>query len=283
MATIIFGASGIIGKSVSKIAMRTEDRLILLNSSKLDLLKNSAIAKIKKVANDGDNVVILSALTPEKGNAIDIVTSNVLMMRNILKGLRSINLGHLVYVSSDAVYSNQIENISEESPKIPSSLYGYAHLIREEMFKREIDPIKRVIIRPCAVYGENDTHNAYGVMQFIREAKLQNKISLFGEGEEYRDHIYADDIATIIVEAFRSRISGEYNASSGLSVSFHDLATMIVGKMEHPIQIKSLKRDRAIKHRFIDNKALLSSFPNFAPRLIGTGLDTLIKGSNNEF
>jgi UDP-glucose 4-epimerase len=283
MATIIFGASGIIGKSVSKIAKRTEDRLVLLNSSNLDLLENTAIAKIKKLVNDGDNVVILSALTPEKASEIDVLTFNVLMMRNILEGLRTINLGHLVYVSSDAVYSNQIENISEVSPKIPSSLYGYAHLIREEMLKREIDSIKRVIIRPCAVYGENDTHNAYGVMQFIRESELQNKISLFGEGEECRDHIYADDIAKIIVEALRSRISGEFNASSGLSVSFHDLATMILSRMEQPIQIKSLKRDRVIKHRFIDNKALLSSFPNFAPRLIGMGLDTLIKGSNNEF
>ena len=45
------------------------------------------------------------------------------------------------------------------------------------------------ILRPTLIYGEGDPHNGYGPNKFMRLAKKNEDILLFGKGEELRDHI----------------------------------------------------------------------------------------------
>ena len=257
MATVIFGSSGCVGKSLCEFTMASKIDHIGLNSSKLDLLASNAASQISNHVSDGDDIVILSALTPEKAPVVDSTTANIVMMRNILAGLKSIQFRHLIYISTDAVYSHAIETIKQDSPKNPERLYGYAHLVREEMLKHEFEPSRWCILRPCAIYGQNDTHNAYGVMRFMREALDKGTITLFGNGEEFRDHVHADDVVAIIDKAVSSRVSGEFNVSSGQSVSFANMASMIAKRSEIPIEVKSVARQSQITHRFIENTVLL--------------------------
>ena len=120
-------------------------------------------------------------------------------------------------------------------------------------------------------------------MRFIREALDKGTITLFGNGEEFRDHVHADDVAAIIDKAVSLRVSGEFNVSSGQSVSFANMASMIAKRSEIPIEVKSVARQGQITHRFIENTVLLSAFPNQRPRLIETGLDDLFEALNYEF
>ena len=282
MPRVIFGSSGCIGKSLCKLTASKSIDYVALNSSTLNLLSFDAASKISAIVNDGDDVVILAALTPEKGDAVHTTAANVVMMRNILEGLETVKVRHVIYVSSDAVYSQDMENIKSSTLKSPSRLYGYAHLVREEMLKHAIDSMHWSIIRPCAVYSHNDTHNAYGVMRFWREATSNHSITLFGNGEEYRDHIHADDVAAIIDQALAIPIHGEFNASSGQSISFSNLAAMIKARLSKPVKIKTVARQGSITHRYIDNSDLLAAFPNHHPRLIQFGLDNLLEQQNLE-
>lgn len=282
MRRVIFGSSGCIGKSLCQLTASKSIDHLALNSSLLNLLSTDAASKISGIVNDGDDVVILAALTPEKGDAVDATAANVVMMRNILEGLGSVEVRHVIYVSTDAVYAQDIESIKSNTPKVPSRLYGHAHLLREEMLKYDINPQQRCIIRPCAVYSHNDTHNAYGVMRFWREAISHHSITLFGNGEECRDHIHADDVAAIIDQALALKTKGEFNASSGQSISFSHLASMIKAKMSKPIEIKTLARQVSITHRHIDNADLLAAFPDHHPRLIKFGLDDLAEHQHHE-
>ena len=282
MTRVIFGSSGCIGKSLCQLTASKSIDHLALDSSKLNLLSTDAASKINGIVNDGDDVIILAALTPEKGDAVDTTAANVVMMQNILAGLKTVEVRHVIYISSDAVYSQDIESIKSSTPKSPSRLYGHAHLVREEMLKHAIDSGHWTIIRPCAVYGHNDTHNAYGVMRFWREAVSNYSITLFGNGEEHRDHVHADDVAAIIDQALALTIHGEFNASSGQSISFSSLATMIKAKMSKPVTIKSVARQVSVTHRYIDNADLLAAFPNHHPRLIKFGLDDLLEQHNHE-
>lgn len=277
MARVIFGSSGCIGKYLCKLTGAKNIDYVALNSSNLDLLASDAPSKIKTIVNENDDIVILSALTPENGNAVDATAFNIIMMQNLLAGLRKVQFGHLVYISSDSVFSHSIENITEQTIKTPDRLYGYAHLIREQMLKHELEDKKWVILRPCAVYGHFDTHKAYGVMRFLHEAVDNRCITLFGNGEEFRDHVHGYDLAQIINEALAKRVKGEMNVSSGHSITFSNLASMIVERMNVPVKIKSINRKIKIAHRFIDNKELISHFPNQRPRQIEAGLDSLFK------
>ena len=59
------------------------------------------------------------------------------------------------------------------------------------------------ILRPTLIYGEKDPHNGYGPNQFRRKANKGEAITLFGEGEERRDHVAIDD-----VRGMRQRLVG---------------------------------------------------------------------------
>lgn len=283
MARVIFGSSGCIGRSLCKLTEANNINCVALNSAVLDLMSSDASSRISGIVNDGDDVVVLSALTPEKGDPVDTTAANIVMMRNILDGLKSVQVRHFVYISTDSVYSHDIETIKVDSPKIPDRLYGHAHLVREEMLKHAIHVRRWAIIRPCAVYSHNDTHNAYGVMRFIREAISEGSITLFGNGEEHRDHIHADDLASIINHAIESSIVGEFNACSGQSVSFSTLASLIIARLDRPITVKSVARKVSLTHRYIDHSALLNSFSDHLPRPIEAGLDKLFESLPDEF
>ena len=57
---------------------------------------------------------------------------------------------------------------------------------------------KITIVRPTLIYGSSDPHNGYGPNQFIRLAQAKKDLSLFGRGEEKRDHVNVNDVGNII-------------------------------------------------------------------------------------
>ncbi len=67
-------------------------------------------------------------------------------------------------------------------------------------------------MRPTLVYGHHDPHDGYGPNKFIRCAQLNKKIILFGKGEEKRDHINVDNVASIVYTVVINKIDGVVNA-----------------------------------------------------------------------
>jgi nucleoside-diphosphate-sugar epimerase len=88
------------------------------------------------------------------------------------------------------------EPISESSCAEPGSLHGAMHLTREVMLRSEFSgPL--AFVRPTLTYGIDDPHNGYGPNRFRRLAAAGKDLTLFGEGEEQRDHIAVADIAEL--------------------------------------------------------------------------------------
>ena len=121
------------------------------------------------------------------------------MMKNIINVIMTTSIRNILYVSSDAIYSDNKEPITEDSPKEPKSLHGIMHLTREIMLE-QLDKVNLSIVRPTLVYGYNDPHNGYGPNKFVRLAKDNKNITLFGKGEELRDHINIEDVTKIIIQ-----------------------------------------------------------------------------------
>ena len=123
---------------------------------------------------------------------IEMLNKNLMMCQNIVEVLKIKKPNHLIYISSDAVYSDSKKKINEKSETSPSSLHGFMHLIRENMLN-EIDCLKS-FVRPTLVFGSDDPHNGYGPNKLIRCAQNDEQIVLFGKGEERRDHIHVDNV-----------------------------------------------------------------------------------------
>jgi nucleoside-diphosphate-sugar epimerase len=115
------------------------------------------------------------------------------------------------------------------------------------------------------IFGAGDTHNSYGANRFRRVARKGAKITLFGGGEETRDHLYIEDAVALIELVIRHRSAGTLNLVSGRSIAFGDLARMVAGHFSPAAEIEMLPRQSAVTHRQFDAAAVQKAFPDFKP------------------
>jgi nucleoside-diphosphate-sugar epimerase len=183
----------------------------------------------------------------------------------VCAALRDRPVAHIIYISSDAVYKDSAEPISESSCAEPGSLHGAMHLTREVMLRSEFSgPL--AFVRPTLTYGIDDPHNGYGPNRFRRLAAEGKDLTLFGEGEEQRDHIAVADIAELVLRIVLHRSTGIVNAVTGEVASFRTLAEFIAAQFTPPVAIKGSPRSGPMPHnglRPFAPSAALTAFPGF--------------------
>ena len=82
-----------------------------------------------------DVLVFVSAHAPVKNVAM--LMENIRMGEAVCAALKDRPVAHVIYISSDAVYKDSAEPISESSCAEPGSLHGAMHLTREVMLRNE--------------------------------------------------------------------------------------------------------------------------------------------------
>lgn len=220
---IIIGAAGFVGAHIIKQLPATYE-VIPLTRRDCDLNDPAAREIIAKTVRDGDIVVTASAKAPAKN--FEMLCENISMMRNITDGLRSKKLAYLLNISSDAVYGDSMTPMDETAALEPLSAHGIMHCMREFMLGEAIAaPIGH--LRPTLIYGAGDPHNGYGPNSFLRLAAEGKTISLFGNGEERRDHVHIEDVAALAVAMIEARTQGPVNAVSGEVISFLEIAEAV--------------------------------------------------------
>lgn len=242
---VVLGGGGFIG---SAIQSRFEKSGILVESIgrlNFDLLSTEVDQKLATYLRPDDTLVFVSAKAPCRN--IAGLIENLQMAQAVITALKQQKISHLIYISSDAVYRDSDDPISEHSCAEPGSIHGAMHLAREVALKNELD-VPLAIIRPTLVYGLNDPHNGYGPNSFRRLAGKNEDITLFGEGEELRDHVYVDDIAQLVNLVACHKSIGIANAVSGQVVSFRQLAEFILGQNKSSGAIKATIRSGKMPH-----------------------------------
>jgi UDP-glucose 4-epimerase len=257
---VILGSRSFVGKAIANKLYDNNIEPLLISRKEIDLESKISTFKLNKIIKNNDVVVIVAAKSPVKN--IETLNQNLIMAKNIIESLKKVKLSHLIYVSSDAVYSDTKKKINEQSETIPLTLHGFMHLIRETMFK-ELNCLK-TFVRPTLIYGVSDPHNSYGTNKFTRCAQSNKKIILFGKGEEKRDHVHVDNVAEIVATSIINKIGGIVNAVSGSVISFFEIAKIL--KKNYPtLQIKTTKRTMPMPHkgyRGFDIALLRKKFPN---------------------
>jgi nucleoside-diphosphate-sugar epimerase len=219
----------------------------------------------------GDAVVVLAALTPDRGRGLAPFMTNLAMAAAVGAALEKVEVGHVVYVSSDAVYGAATGRLTETSCAQPNDLYGMMHLAREVMLRTATGaPV--AVLRPTLVFGASDTHNSYGPNRLRRMAHKDGKVVLFGEGEEMRDHVFVEDVAALTLAVLRHRSAGTLNIASGQAISYADLARKVAVLFDRPVVIAGTPRQMPITHRHFDITVLHKAFPWFRFTPLDDGL-----------
>jgi nucleoside-diphosphate-sugar epimerase len=208
-----------------------------------------------------------------------MLMQNLRMGEAVCAALAAVTVSHVLYISSDAVYADDANPVTEESYCAPSTLHGMMHAARELMLKSATGaPV--AMLRPTLVYGAADPHNGYGPNRFRRQAERREPITIFGEGEERRDHVLVEDVAELALLMLRHRSRGALNAVTGVSTSFHDIAQMVA--RQFGATVKSVPRPGPrphLLHRFFDVTQCIKAFPLFRPTALARGLDVARGGS----
>jgi nucleoside-diphosphate-sugar epimerase len=271
---VIIGAGGFVGGAIGDRLAADKVPMLALTRKELDLLKPQASATLQRLLRADDSVVFVSALAPTRNNAMLI--DNLRMAEAVCAALAAQPVGHLVYVSSDAVYSDDANPVTERSRQQPSSLHGVMHLAREIMLRAALK-LPLAILRPTLIYGAKDPHNGYGPNRFGRLAAKGEAITLFGEGEEKRDHVHVDDMAALASAVLHHRSKGVLNIATGRSASFREVAEMVVALSPRPVEIRGTPRQNPITHRHFDITDCLKAFPQFHYISLRNGLARVAK------
>lgn len=261
--TVVIGAGGMVGGSIVRELEKNDIPTLPLTRKEVDLLASNGSDRLKSRLSTDDAVVFVSAVAPAK-TAAQLV-ANLRMAEAALAAFAAVPPAHLLYISSDAVYADDANPVTERSPVAPSTIHGMMHAARELMFRSEYrGPF--AALRPTLIYGARDPHSGYGPNRFRRQAAKSEPITIFGEGEEKRDHVAVEDVARLAVRILLHRSTGALNAATGVATSFHDIAHIVARQFEPPAQVISVPRPGPrphLLHRFFDTTECLKAFPDF--------------------
>ena len=273
---VVMGAGGFVGRATcARLAADGAD-VVALTRKEVDLLAADAAARLAAKLTPATTLVVTSALAPVKNNAM--LLDNLRMMQAVIAAVKAQPVAHLIYISSDAVYADSLSPLTEASPAEPGSLHGVMHLAREVMLKCELPNVPLALVRPTLIFGPGDPHNGYGPNRFIRLAQAGQAITLFGEGEERRDHIFIADVAEIVRRCVRHHATGVVNAVSGTVTSFREVAELASSRFEPRVKVLGSPRSGPMPHggyRAFDAALLRRLFPDFPPVSLAAGLDQM--------
>jgi len=259
---VILGAGGFVGGAVLGRLSKEGIPVLGLTSADVDLLAPDSPERLARSLKPGDALVFVSALTPDRGRDGATFMKNLTMAQHVCEALAGADISHLVYIGSDAVYHDDANPVNERTCCQPSGFHGMMHLAREMMLAAAVKaPL--ALLRPSLLYGEVDTHNGYGPNRFRRLAREGKPVTLFGEGEEMRDHVLIDDLAEIVRLTLVHRSAGILNVATGRSVSFRDAAQAAAGCFPTPVTVTGTPRANPITHRHFDITDCLKAFPHF--------------------
>src|SRR5712664_2435311 len=256
---VLLGARGFVGAAIRRQLESQGIPNLALTSADLDLLDASAAEKLAAMLSPDDAAVMLAALTPDRGRDIATMMKNFAMMQSVCTAVGKTGCGHLVYFSSDAVYNSADSRVTKETSASPRDLYGAMHYTREIMAS-SIAKVPVLALRPTLIYGLDDTHNSYGPNRFRRAAQKDSKITLFGGGEETRDHIHVEDLAALTVRCLVQRSTGTLNAATGVSHSFYEVAQAVARQFRDPVEIVKTPRANPVTHRHYDIASTIKAF-----------------------
>ncbi|MCH9770322.1 MAG: SDR family oxidoreductase [Gammaproteobacteria bacterium] len=273
---VVLGAKGFIGSTAVMCLKDNNVPVVEISRQQVDFSSAAAAEYIADILQPDDVVLIAAAKAPCKNYTM--LLDNILMLKNICDALAKRSVTQIIYISSDAVYADSMQPLTESSPAAPTSLHGVMHLAREQMLASIIEAEKLLFLRPTLVYGADDPHNGYGPNQFVRLAQEGKTIKLFGQGEERRDHVHVDDVAEIIRRCLFKRSYGVLNVVTGQITSFFEVAEKVNRLTTAAVEIKSLPRSGPMPHngyRAFDISVCQKYFPDFSYMNLDKGLQYL--------
>lgn len=159
---------------------------------------------------------------------------NITGLLNVLEAARQGQVKRLVFASTAAAYGDVVEQdlpVQEDHKLQPMSFYGLTKVTAEHYLGlyQQIYGLDYVVLRFANVYGERqgDTGEGGVISIFAKRIAAGKDITIFGNGQQTRDFVYAGDIAAGIRKALATeRVNAVYNLSTQTETSLNALVDL---------------------------------------------------------
>lgn len=226
----------------------------------LEFAKKSILGNIAKDIRGCDAIFHFAALLGVDNSdkrPLDTMKINLEGSVNVFKSAIDAGVKRMVYSSSSEVYGEPRElPIREDSVKGPVSTYGVSKLAAEiyaKAYNQEFGTDIR-IVRFFNVYGPGQQPN-WVVPIFISKALRNERIKVFGNGNQTRCFTYVEDVAEGVLKVFDKGNKGEvYNIGNNQPTTILELAQIVkeVTKSKSEIIKAGFGKETRLKEREIE-------------------------------
>lgn len=181
---------------------------------------------------------------------------------HVLEACRTHGTGHILFSSSAAVYGDNLHIPLKETERlVPTSPYGITKMTTEHYLRvyHELYGMDATVFRFANVYGERQGEKGEGgvVSIFCKLLSQRQGITVFGDGNQTRDFVYAGDIAQAIIRALPLKGYHTMNVSTGQETSINDLIRSFEKSVGYTVPVQyTAPRTGDILRSVLSNEAL---------------------------
>lgn len=181
---------------------------------------------------------------------------------HVLEACRIHGTGHILFSSSAAVYGDNLHIPLKETERlVPTSPYGVTKMTTEHYLRvyHELYGMDATVFRFANVYGERQGEKGEGgvVSIFCKLLSQRQGITVFGDGNQTRDFVYAGDIAQAIIQALPLKGYHTMNVSTGQETSINDLIRSFEKAVGYTVPVQyTAPRTGDILRSVLSNEAL---------------------------
>ena len=181
---------------------------------------------------------------------------------HVLEACRIHGTRHILFSSSAAVYGDNLHiSLKETERLVPTSPYGITKMTTEHYLRvyHELYGMDATVFRFANVYGERQGEKGEGgvVSIFCKLLSQRQGITVFGDGNQTRDFVYAGDIAQAIIRALPLKGYHTMNVSTGQETSINDLICSFEKAVGYTVPVQyTAPRTGDILRSVLSNEAL---------------------------
>ena len=250
MKILIFGSSGLVGRSLERVLSNSTKVDELICSTRNDTDLTDLISTKEKISHIKPDLIIIAAakvggIFANDTYRTDFILENLKINMNIFEGCINFPNIRIINLGSSCIYPlNAQDPISEKSfmtgtLEPTNSPYAMAKLSAIEIgrsLNKEYGN-KVINLMPTNLYGPNDNfslENSHVIPGLIHRMHLAKNVGdkefkIWGSGKPLREFLFVDDLSNFIesILDFKDLKYDLYNVGSGEEVSIIELAKMI--------------------------------------------------------
>lgn len=270
----IIGANGFIGKHLCQKFLDAKMNVIAFYHLQKNQIPNGCkLIQIRTNLNEKLEVLIIAIGNFSQSSAeFEKQTEELKILT------QKIDFKRIIYISSTDIYAETNEEIELFSHISIKNNYTKAKFEQEEIIKKFPN---YSIIRPTYIYG-NGMNIKSLIPTWIKQAKKELQITVFGSGNRAQDYLHVVDFADLCLQVILNfRNHSTILAASGKSISNLELAEIIQKEFIN-CKLKFIEANEGLSRKFSIEKT--KNDYNWNPKITFIeGLKKIIHNENIDF